>query len=47
MGKIKKFDAIAAVKSNARDRVGSPKPSAIIVPKNKRKPKYPPKIEEE
>jgi len=31
-----KFDVVAAVKNNARDRVGQPKASEIIVPKRDR-----------
>lgn len=38
--RLPKFDKVAAVKSNARDRVGTPKATQIITPKVKRKPKY-------
>ena len=38
--KNRKFDKVAAVKSNARDRVGTPKTTEVITPKNKREPKY-------
>lgn len=38
--KPEKFSKVSAVKSNARDRVGMPKPSTVITPKNKRAPKY-------
>jgi hypothetical protein len=33
MAKRKKFDVVAAVKSNARDVVGQPKPSSAILSK--------------
>ena len=44
--KSKKFSAVAAVKSNARDRVGQPKATVAFTPKNVRNPKYPEKWED-
>lgn len=41
MSGAKKFSKVKAVKANARKRVGSPKPSRVITPKTKKKPKYP------
>ena len=38
--KEKKFDVGAAVRSNARDRVGTPKASFAITPKNEREPRH-------
>ena len=38
--KQKKFSKVAAVKSNARERVGNPKASFVITPKTKRNPRY-------
>ena len=38
--KSKPFNAVKAVKSNARDRVGEPKPSQVIVPKSKKEPRF-------
>jgi len=48
-GKRKKaFSAAKAVKANARERVGQPKPSRVLpaAPKTGRKAKYKAKIEE-
>ena len=46
--KKKGFSAAKAVKANARERVGQPKPSRVLpdVPKTGRKAKYKPTIEE-
>ncbi len=43
------FSATKAVKSNARDRVGQPKPARVLStqPRTGRAAKYKPKIEEE
>ena len=38
--KEKKFDVGAAVRANARDRIGTPKSSFIIIPKNERAPRH-------
>lgn len=38
--KPEKFSKVSAVKSNARDRVGTPKASFVITPKNQRPPRY-------
>ncbi len=42
------FSATKAVKANARERVGQPKPSRILPdkPRAERKAKYKPKLEE-
>ena len=40
--KAGKFSKVAAVKSNARDRVGTPKASFVITPKSKRPSRYKP-----
>jgi len=42
------FSAAKAVKANARERVGQPKPSRVLpgAPRTGRKAKYKPKIEE-
>jgi hypothetical protein len=45
MAKSKKkdtFSKVSAVKSNARDRVGTPKASFVITPKNQRPPRFKP-----
>ena len=34
------FNKVSAVKSNSRDRIGTPKASFVITPKTERKPKY-------
>jgi hypothetical protein len=34
------FSKVSAVKSNARDRVGTPKASFVITPKNQRPSRY-------
>lgn len=36
----KKFSKVSVVKENARERVGQPKPSFVLIPKHKRRPKY-------
>ena len=43
-----RFSVAKAVKANARERVGQPKPSRVLpdAPKTGRKAKYKPKIEE-
>jgi len=50
MAKKKKdeFSATKAVKANARERVGQPKPSRILpdAPRTGRKAKYKPKVEQ-
>jgi hypothetical protein len=50
MAKRKKesFSATKAVKANARERVGQPKPSRVLpdAPRTGRKAKYKPRIEE-
>jgi len=50
MAKRKKsgFSATKAVKANARERVGQPKPSRVLpgAPRTGRKAKYKPKLEE-
>ena len=38
--KRQKFSKVAAVKSNARDRVGTPKASFVITPKNQRPSRF-------
>ncbi len=38
--KLKPFSKVSAVKSNARDRVGQPKSTQIIIPKFDKSPKY-------
>jgi len=38
--KEKKFDVGAAVRLNARDRIGTPKASFVITPKNEREPRH-------
>jgi hypothetical protein len=42
------FSAAKAVKANARERVGQPKPSRVLpdAPRTGRKAKYKPKLEE-
>jgi len=42
------FSAAKAVKANARERVGQPKPSRVLpdAPKTGRRAKYKPKLEE-
>jgi len=40
------FSVVAAVKSNARDRIGTPKASFVITPKNQRSPRYKEKFTE-
>jgi hypothetical protein len=46
--KPQKFSAAKAVKANARERVGQPKPSRIIAdePRTPRSTKYKPKLED-
>jgi len=46
--KKKSFSATKAVKANARERVGQPKPSRILpdAPRTERKAKHKPKLEE-
>jgi len=43
-----KFSATKAVKANARQRVGQPKPARVVesVPRTGRQAKYKPKLEE-
>jgi hypothetical protein len=43
-----KFSAIKAVKANARDRVGQPKPARIVedTPRTGRQAKHKPKLEQ-
>jgi hypothetical protein len=38
--KKKTFNKVSAVKSNARDRVGMPKSSFVIQPKNEKIPRF-------
>lgn len=38
------FSKVAQVKSNARDRVGTPKASFVITPKSEKPPKYKPSL---
>jgi hypothetical protein len=38
--KSKKFSIVAAVKSNARDRIGTPKASFVIEPKSKKATRF-------
>jgi hypothetical protein len=45
--KKKQFTATKEVKALAREQVGAPKAVRVIVPKEQRKPKYPPKLEEQ
>jgi hypothetical protein len=47
-GKKKGFSAAKAVKANARERVGQPKPSRVLpdTPRTGRKAKYKPKMDE-
>ena len=47
-GKKKEFSAAKAVKANARERVGQPKPSRVLpdTPRTGRKAKYKPKMDE-
>jgi hypothetical protein len=46
--KTSRFSATKAVKANARDRVGQPKPARVVddTPRTGRQAKYKPKIEE-
>jgi hypothetical protein len=46
--KVEKFSATKAVKSNARDRVGQPKPARVVdtEPRTGRAAKHKPKLEE-
>jgi hypothetical protein len=46
--KPEKFSATKAVKANARERVGQPKPARVVdtEPKSGRAEKYKPKLEE-
>jgi hypothetical protein len=46
--KVEKFSVAKAVKANARERVGQPKPARIVddVPKTGRKVKHKPTLEE-
>jgi hypothetical protein len=44
--KKKRFDVVAAVKSNARDRIGTPRESFIIPSKKNRPSKYKKKVSE-
>jgi hypothetical protein len=40
MPRKKKFDAAKEVRAIARERLGTPKPERVIVPKAQRKPKH-------
>jgi hypothetical protein len=46
--KVEKFSVAKAVKANARERVGQPKPARVVddVPKTGRKVKHKPTLEE-
>ena len=38
------FSKVVAVKSNARDRIGTPKPSFVITPKSEKPSRYKPSL---
>jgi hypothetical protein len=42
--KVKKFRAVDAVKAMARERIGTPKASQIVVERKKKGPKYKPTL---
>jgi hypothetical protein len=46
--KVEKFSVTKAVKANARERVGQPKPARVVdtEPRTGREAKYKPKLEE-